>query len=310
MKNKIRIVEVGLRDGLQNEPEILSTQFKVWFAKQLVEAGLKNIELGAFVSPKWVPQMADSKKVIQSVLKWHKAQSVKTGQKLNMSKVNFSALVPNLKGYERAIKTDLKEIAIFGAASESFSKSNINCSIKESLDRFQHIIELSKKNKIKVRAYLSTVFGCPFEKKVSQKKVVDLTSKLLKMGAYEVSLGDTIGVAYPGQVKKIIAALEKKVDLKKIAMHFHDTRGMALANVLVSLDLGIRVFDSSFGGLGGCPYAPAATGNVATEDLVNLLENEGYKTGVKLENLIKINAKVSSQVGRKLPSRIGVAGLF
>lgn len=296
MKKSIKIVEVGPRDGLQNESRILTPKEKIAFVNRLSKTGLKFIEFGAFVSPKWVPQMSGSDQVAQS-LKHSKKQ------------ITYSALVPNLMGLEQALKYNVKEVAIFAAASESFSKRNINCNIEESFERFEHVMKVTKSKKIKVRGYLSTVFACPFEGVIPTHVVVKLTQRLLALGCYEVSLGDTIGVATPKQVEALLKSLKKaKVPFNKIAMHFHDTRGTALANVLKSMDMGIRIFDSSLGGLGGCPYAPGALGNLATEDLVYMLEGMGYRTGVDLNQLVKTHDWIQSIIGRPLNSHVGLSG--
>lgn len=297
---RVSIVEVGPRDGLQNENTTLSVAQRLEFIKHLSDCGLKRIEVGAFVSPKWVPQMNDSLPLINDLFK-------------NRSRyprdVQFSALVPNVKGISDALLTPIPEVAVFGASSESFSKRNINCTIAESLERFAEICKVAKKNKRKVRGYLSVAFGCPYEGQVSEKKVVELVEAYFKLGVYELSLGDTIGVANPKQVRSLLNKIKRYVPLKKIALHMHDTRGTALANILAGLDMGVRVFDSSFGGLGGCPYAQGASGNVATEDLVYMLQGMGFETGVDLAKLLKFIPKMSERIGRNLPSRTGQAGL-
>lgn len=300
MNKKVQIVEVGARDGLQNERTTLTVPMRIDFIKHLAASGLRRIEVGALVSPKWVPQMNNSLPLIQEIYK---------NRKDYPKDAQFSALVPNVKGMEDALTTPIPEIAVFGASSESFSKRNINCTIEESLERFQDICRMAKKNKRKVRGYLSVAFGCPYEGPVSEKKVIDLIKKYLKMGIYEVSIGDTIGVATPKQVRSLLTKLKKEVPLKKIAMHMHDTRGTALANVLASLDMGVRVFDSSFGGLGGCPYARGASGNLATDDLVYMLHGMGFETGVDLSKLLSYVPTMSAEIGRKLPSRTSEAGL-
>ncbi|MCB0357250.1 MAG: hydroxymethylglutaryl-CoA lyase [Bdellovibrionales bacterium] len=295
----IKIIEVGPRDGLQNEKIFLPYTAKVEFVERLIAAGLKNIEAGAFVSPKWVPQMTDSNKVFLRLLK---------SKKLNKY-TQLSALVPNLQGLKMAIDCGVKEVAVFGACSETFSQKNINCSIKESFVRFRQVISLAHKHKIKVRGYLSTTFGCPYEGKITAKKAESVIRKMLELGVYEVSVGDTIGVATPKQVRKLLQRFTS-TERKYIAMHFHDTRGTALANVLASLDLGITVFDSSVGGLGGCPYAKGASGNLATEDLIYMLNGMGLKSGVDLNELIKVSLWIEKKMGRVLPSRVAKAGGF
>ncbi|GIL17546.1 MAG: hydroxymethylglutaryl-CoA lyase [Oligoflexia bacterium] len=299
MKTKVTIVEVGLRDGLQNEKFQLTTEQKVQFAHKLIDAGIERIELGAFVRPDWIPQMAGSKDVIDQVLQ---ATTPKTNKK-----IQAAALVPNERGMQDALETKIKEIAIFAAASESFSKKNINCTIEESFERFVPVMKLAKKNKIKVRGYLSTCFGCPYEGNVPEKKVVELAKRLYKMGCYEISIGDTIGVASPAQVESLFKKLKKVIPVKKLAGHFHDTRGTALANIYAAYKLGVRVFDTSLGGLGGCPYAPGSAGNVATEDVVYMFDQMKIKTGIDLKKLIKTNTWVSTLMGKELPSRVSKA---
>jgi isopropylmalate/homocitrate/citramalate synthase len=297
----IKIVEVGPRDGLQNEEKILPLKIKVLLIEKLIHSGLKNIEAGAFVSSKWVPQMADSDKLFLIL----KKKGILEKNKM------ISALVPNLVGLERAQKSFVKSIAVFGASSESFSKKNINCSVKESLFRFSEVTKKALKNKIKVRGYLSTAFGCPYEGKVPIKQVERLIKSYLDLGISEVSIGDTIGVATPKQVKNLLKLFSVNEIEKSLAMHFHDTRGTALANVLMSLDLGIRTFDSSVGGLGGCPYAKGASGNLATEDLVYLLNGMGLKSNVDIEELIKITHWLERSVLNKtLPSRLAKSGIL
>lgn len=300
MSRKITIKEVGVRDGLQNEVKHFSVADRWKLIEKLVDAGIENIEVGAFVSPEWVPQMQGSDKL---------AKKAVAANSKKRKKVNYSVLTPNLRGMQDAIKTGIREVAIFGACTESFSKKNINCSIEESFKRFEEVVSLAKKHKVKVRGYLSMVFGCAYEGQVSEAKVIRLTERMLKLGVYEVSLGDTIGVANPKQVRRVVNKLSKRVPLNKIAMHFHDTRGSALANVLASLDEGISVFDSSIGGLGGCPYAAGASGNLATEDLVYMLNSMGYKTGIDLQKLIKTYEWVQRRLDHKLPSRVGRAGV-
>ncbi len=296
----IQVVEVGPRDGLQNEKAMLNVPQRLNFIRHLAASGLKRIEVGAFVSPKWVPQMNESKPLILELFK---------NRKLYPADAAFSALVPNVQGMEDALSTPIPEIAVFGASTESFSKKNINCTIEESLERFRAICKMARAKKIKVRGYLSVAYGCPYEGAVSEKKVIELVKTYLKMGIYEVSIGDTIGVANPKQVRNFLKKLSREVPLKKIAMHMHDTRGTALANVLVGLEMGVTVFDSSFGGLGGCPYARGASGNLATDDLVYMLHGMGLKTGVDLAKLLEYVPEMTKDIGRKLPSRTSEAGL-
>jgi hydroxymethylglutaryl-CoA lyase len=302
-KNSVTIVEMGLRDGLQNEKVVLDTDTRVEFATRLIEAGAKRVEIGAFVSPKWVPQMAGSKEVISKALALQK--SGKIGKK-----IEFSALVPNEQGMLDAIASGVKEVAIFAACSESFSKKNINCTIDESFKRFEPVMALAKKHKIKVRGYLSTCFGCPFEGKVSEAVVVKLAARMHKLGVFELSIGDTIGVANVGQVRSLFKKLKKVVPVKKLAGHFHDTRGQAVANILAAYECGVRVFDTSLGGLGGCPYAPGATGNVATEDVVYMFHGMGIKTGLSIEKLLAIDPWMSEKIQHALPSKVGKVGLL
>jgi hydroxymethylglutaryl-CoA lyase len=297
MSQKIKIFEVGPRDGLQNELIILDPKIKIEFINRLSKTGLKNIEVGALVSPKWVPQMQGSDQVFKKVSKGSKG-------------INYSLLVPNLKGLDLAIQCKAKEVAIFTAASEKFCKKNINCTIKESFERFEPVMKLAKQKKIRVRGYLSTVFECPFQGPISPDTVATLAKRLFEIGCYEVSLGDTIGVGTPNNVEALFKALKKKkLPIDKIAMHFHNTRGTALANVLKSLELGFRIFDSSVGGLGGCPYAPGALGNLATEDLVYFTERMGFKTGVDLKKIIQVHHWIQSTIGRPLASHLGRSGL-
>jgi hydroxymethylglutaryl-CoA lyase len=289
-----KIIEVGPRDGLQNESKIVPFDLKIEFINKLVEAGCKSIEIASFVRADAIAQMADSDKLTEKVLKAY-------------PNLSLPVLVPNKKGYERAIAVGVKEIAFFTATSETFNKTNINATIAESFERLN---EFYTDKKIKLRGYVSTAFGCPYEKVTSVEKLVEVVQKLFQAGAYEVSIGDTIGVATPKQVKDIISILKKNFDLAKIAMHFHDTRGMALANVLVSLNEGINVFDSSAGGLGGCPYAKGATGNVATEDLLYLLHGQGVKTGIDLDKIIQASDIILKYLEKSSPSKFRKAYLI
>jgi len=296
-KNLIQIVEVGLRDGLQNESVVLSVDQKVELGTRLMQAGVRRLEAGAFVRPDRIPQMNGSDEVFKRL-------AAVAGKK------ELSVLVPNEIGMNKAIENKVKEIAVFAGCTESFSQKNINCSIDESFKRFEKVFELAKKNKIKVRGYLSMCFGCPFEGNVKEAVVVKLAKRLYKMGAYEISIGDTIGVAHAGQVKSLITKLKKEIPVSKLAGHFHDTRGQALANILASYNLGIRVFDSSIGGLGGCPYAPAATGNVATEDVLYMFQKMGVKTNIDLKKILEIHPWLTEQMGKPLPSKLGQVGLL
>ncbi len=296
---QVRLVEVGLRDGLQNESTMLSVDQRFELLQKLLNAGVRHFEIGAFVSPKWVPQMA----VTEELVKKYKT-------KIKNAKLEPSVLVPNEIGFQKAVQLGLKEIAIFASSSETFSQKNINCSIEESFERFKPVMALAKKHKIKVRGYLSVCFGCPFEGDVPQKKVVELAKKLHQMGCYEISIGDTIGVAHVGQVKSLFKKLKKAIPVKKLAGHFHDTRGQALVNILAAYELGIKTFDSSIGGLGGCPYAKGATGNVATEDVVYMFQDMGVKTGLNLQKLIEINQWLNPQMNHPLTSKVGRVGLL
>lgn len=301
-KDSIQIVEVGLRDGLQNEKAVVSTADRIELARRFAAAGVTRMELGAFVRADRVPQMAGSKEVIERVLAYAANGEISP-------KVKFSALVPNEHGFEDALATGIQEIAVFGAASETFSKKNINCTIEESFEKFAVVLRLARKNKIKVRGYLSTCFGCPYEGAVDEKKVAALAKRLYELGCFEVSIGDTIGVANPLQVESVFKRIRRGVPAKNLAGHFHDTRGTALANILRAYEMGIRVFDSSLGGLGGCPYAPGAAGNVATEDVVYMFHGMGVRTGLDLPRMIEANRWMSSVMKRELSSRVSKAGL-
>ncbi len=300
---KVKIVEVGLRDGLQNETSILNVEQRYDLYEKLVASGLKNIEIGAFVSAKWVPQMSATAQLCELVL-----AEQKHGKSKIKSKVQTSVLVPNEQGMLQAIDAGVKEVAIFAACSESFSKANINCSIAESFKRFVPVLKLAKENNIKVRGYLSTCFGCPFEGKVAESKVVGLAKKMYQLGVYEVSIGDTIGVANPAQVTSLFKKLKKAVPANKLAGHFHDTRGLALVNIFAAFAAGISVFDSSIGGLGGCPFAPGAAGNVGTEDVVNMFDGMKVKTGLNLDLLIATNKWLQPLMNHELSSKVGRVG--
>jgi hydroxymethylglutaryl-CoA lyase len=291
LPESVRIVEVAPRDGLQNEAAPVATDDKAAFVNALAAAGHSTIEVSAFVSPKWVPQMADAADVFARIER-------RPG-------VRYTALVPNLAGLSRARDAQVDEVAIFAAASETFSTRNINQSIAESLDAYSEVCRQAQQAGLRVRAYLSTVFGCPFEGAVPVATVASVAARLIGMGAYQVALSDTIGIAHPGQVRPVIDAVAASgVALSQIAMHFHDTRGTALVNVYAALEAGVRTFDSSAGGLGGCPYAPGATGNLATEDLVYMLDGLGIQTGVSLDGVIAASAAIEPHVGHALPSRV------
>jgi len=291
--SSVRIVEVGPRDGLQNEKTEVPTAVKVELIERLADAGLPAVEATAFVSPKWVPQMADHTEVLERVRR-------KPG-------IDYPVLAPNLKGFEAARAAGATEVAIFGAASEAFSQKNINCSIAESLDRFRPIVSESKKYNIKVRGYVSCVLGCPYEGEVAPRKVADVAQALFEMGCYEISLGDTIGTGTPGRTKEMIDACAERVPMEKLAGHYHDTYGQALANIYASLELGVRTFDASVAGLGGCPYAKGASGNVATEDVVYMLHGLGMRTGVDLDKLVEIGAWICGVLGREPSSKVARA---
>jgi hydroxymethylglutaryl-CoA lyase len=290
----VRIVEVGPRDGLQNEQQSITTATKIQLIEDLVAAGLRYIEAGSFVNPKWVPQMADSGTVFKGI-------SRATG-------VTYAALIPNLQGFERALAVKASEVAIFAAASEAFSQKNVNCSISESIARFAPVIAAAQAQQIPVRGYISCVLGCPYSGAVEPKKVANIAQELLAMGCYEISLGDTIGVGTAGQVKQLIATLSETIPVEKLAVHMHDTYGQALANIYAALEMGISVVDASVAGLGGCPYAVGATGNVATEDLVYLLNGLGIEHGVDLEKLIIAGNRISASLNK--PSNAKVAKAY
>jgi len=290
---KVRVVEVGPRDGLQNEAGEVPTAIKVELIERLADAGLPAVEATAFVSPKWVPQMADHTEVLERVRR-------KPG-------VSYPVLTPNLKGFEAARAAGATEVAVFGAASEAFSKKNINCSIAESLERFRPIVLEAGKHRIKVRGYVSCVLGCPYEGEVAPARVAEVAGALYDMGCYEISLGDTIGVGTPGKARVMIEACARRVPLERLAGHYHDTYGQALANIYASLEAGVRTFDASVAGLGGCPYAAGASGNVATEDVVYMLHGLGIETGVDLRRLVEIGRWICGVLGREPASKVNKA---
>jgi hydroxymethylglutaryl-CoA lyase len=297
---RVRIVEVGPRDGLQNEKKTVDTNTKIQLISQLASAGLTNIEAGSFVSPKWVPQMASSGEVFNII-----SNTLQTAY----SKITFSALTPNEIGVDRAIKHKVKEVAVFAAASESFSQKNINCSIKESLNRFYPVMAKAQSNNIRVRGYVSCVLGCPYEGNVDPMLVAEVTHRLLDMGCYEVSLGDTIGVGTPATTATLLSELLGTISVDKLAMHMHDTYGQALANILISLQMGISVIDSAVAGLGGCPYAKGASGNVASEDLIYMLNGMGIEHGVNLDKLLIAGNTISTALNRANGSKVANARL-
>ncbi|HWW48974.1 MAG TPA: hydroxymethylglutaryl-CoA lyase [Xanthobacteraceae bacterium] len=293
MSDKVTIVEVGPRDGLQNEKTPISVEDRVAFIEDLIGAGLDPIEVGSFVSPKAVPQMSHSDAVLRALEKY--------------SGREFHVLVPNEKGYEASQAAGAKVVAVFASASEGFSRANINCSVAESIERFKPVITRAKADGVKVRGYISCVLGCPFDGEVSVDAVVRVADILWRQGCYEISLGDTIGVGTAGKARRLIRAVAGVVPMPNIAMHFHDTYGQALANLYAGLEEGARVIDASAGGLGGCPYAPGATGNVATEDVVYMLEGNGIATGIDLQRLAAASAKVCAKLGKPPASRVNAA---
>ena len=289
----VKIIEVGPRDGLQNEKSLISADNKVSLINKLSDAGVSYIESGSFVSPKWVPQMATSSEVFTKLKR-------KTG-------VTYAALTPNMRGFEGAMAVNVDEVAIFGSASESFSQKNINCSIEESLQRFVPIMTAAKDANIKVRGYVSCVVGCPYEGDIDPEQVALIAEKLYNMGCYEISLGDTIGVGTVASVQKMLQAVIAKVPAEKLAVHFHDTYGQALTNIYTALQSGIKVVDSAIAGLGGCPYAKGASGNVATEDVVYLLNGLGIKTGIDFTKLLEAGWFISDKLGKAALSKVSNA---
>ena len=292
-REPVNLVEVGPRDGLQNESRPLDVERRVELIRRLVDAGLTTVEAGSFVSPKWVPQMADTDQVLDRL-------DLDTG-------IHYPVLVPNQKGFDAALAAGAKDIAIFGAASESFSKKNINCSIEESLDRFRPVAEQALANRMRVRGYVSCLVACPYEGRIEPSRVVPVVRAMLDMGCYEVSLGDTIGRGTPKQIHAVLDALLSEFKPGQLALHCHDTYGMAVANIVAGLEKGIRTFDASVGGAGGCPYAPGASGNVATEDVVYLLESEGFETGVNLEALVGTGRWLFGELDKTPPSKVNQA---
>ena len=295
LPQQVKVVEVGPRDGLQNEAIPVSANDKINLIEKLADAGINYIESGSFVSPKWVPQMATSTEVFE---------------KLNRNlDVTYAALTPNIRGFEAALAVNADEVAIFGAASESFSQKNINCSIEESLARFAPIMEAAKKADIKVRGYVSCVLGCPYEGDIEPEQVALVAEKLLAMGCYEISLGDTVGVGNPASVTRMIQAVSARVPVEKLAVHFHDTYGQALTNIYAALQLGVNVVDSAVAGLGGCPYAKGASGNVATEDVVYMLNGLDIETGIDFKKLLKAGWFISDKLGKSPISKVSNAYL-
>ena len=291
----VRLVAVGPRDGLQNEKQPIEVADKARLVDDLSAAGLGYIEVGSFVSPKWVPQMAGSAEVFAQIQR-------KAG-------VTYAALTPNLKGFEGALEAGVREVAVFAAASEAFSQKNINCSIKESLERFVPVMDAAKANDIRVRGYVSCVLGCPYDGAIDPKQVASVAAELFAMGCYEVSLGDTIGTGTPGATRRLIETVALQIPREKLAGHFHDTYGQALANIYASLLEGVSVFDSSVAGLGGCPYAKGASGNVASEDVLYMLNGLGIQTGIDLDQLIAAGQRICTLLGRSNGSRVARARL-
>jgi hydroxymethylglutaryl-CoA lyase len=293
MPAKVRLYEVGPRDGLQNEKQVVSADVKVELIDRLSQSGLRHIEAASFVSPKWVPQMGDAAEVMARI---RRAQGVV-----------YPVLVPNEKGMEGALAAKVTEIAVFTAASESFTQKNINCTIQESMDRFAPVIETAKAHGIKVRGYVSCALGCPYEGRIEPAKVADVAARLHAMGCYEVSLGDTVGVGTPNATKDMLSAVLNDVPVGQVALHCHDTYGQALANIYAGLQMGVAVIDSSVAGLGGCPYAKGASGNVATEDVLYMLNGMGIETGVDLDKIIETSWFISEKLGRQPASRVARA---
>ncbi|MCP4008022.1 MAG: hydroxymethylglutaryl-CoA lyase [Proteobacteria bacterium] len=290
---QVKIVEVGPRDGLQNEAKTISVKRRISLIRSLAASGLNNIEAGSFISPKWVPQMASTAEVL-------------AGLDLDAG-IHYPVLVPNLRGMQEALAAGAREVAVFAAASETFSQKNINCSISESLDRFAEVFDLATANNIRVRAYVSCVLGCPYEGEIDAQKVVTVAKQLNKLGCYEISLGDTIGTGTPLKTKALLATISREISIEKIAVHFHDTYGQALANIFAALQQGVSVIDSSVAGLGGCPYATGASGNVASEDVIYMLHGMGIHTGVDLNKLALTGRNICDQLGTPVRSKVNLA---
>ena len=293
LPHQVRVVEVGPRDGLQNEAQNVATAIKLDFIRKLASTGIKTIEATAFVSPRWVPQMADHDEVLRALT--------------HDDGISYPVLVPNLRGFEAALAAGAREVAVFAAASETFSQRNINCSIAESLERFAPVFAAARGADVRVRGYVSCVLGCPYEGAVDPEHVAEVASKLFDAGCYEISLGDTIGVGTPTRTQDLIATVAHRVPAQNLAGHFHDTYGQALANIFAALQMGVSVFDASVSGLGGCPYAPGAAGNVATEDLLYMLNGMGIETCVDLDRLIEAGAFICDRLHRPTQSRVARA---
>jgi hydroxymethylglutaryl-CoA lyase len=293
LPKKVRIVEVGPRDGLQNEKQAIDTDIKIELINKLTAAGICYVEAGSFVNPKWIPQMAGSDTVFQKLAR--------------RKGVTYAALTPNMQGYQRAVEVGVTEVAVFAAASEAFSQKNINCSIAESLDRFAPIMKAASASNLPVRGYVSCVVGCPYEGPIIPSKVADVAARMFEMGCYEVSLGDTIGIGTPASISEMLSVVSHLVPIEKLAVHLHDTYGQALANIYSALQMGVNVIDSSIAGLGGCPYAKGASGNVATEDLVYMLNGLNIEHGVDLEKLILAGQYITRKLNRANGSKVALA---
>ena len=293
LPKRVRMVEVGPRDGLQNEAGVVPAAVKIELIHRLADAGLRAIEATAFVSPKWVPQMADNAAVMAGIRR-------KPG-------VAYPVLVPNSKGFEAALAAGAEEVAVFAAASEAFSQKNINCSIAESLERFEPVMRAAKANGVRVRGYISCVAGCPYQGAVAPSAVAEVAAQLAAMGCYEISLGDTIGTGTPGKIQTMLAAVAQAVPMEKLALHFHDTYGQALANLYAGMELGVATIDSSVAGLGGCPYAKGASGNVATEDVLYMLNGLDIETGVDLDRVFEAGRYICAELGREPASKVARA---
>jgi isopropylmalate/homocitrate/citramalate synthase len=308
LPSRVKIVEVGPRDGLQNEARVVPAEVKIALIDRLGEAGLTAIEAGAFVSPKWVPQMADSAAVLAGIARLPaRSRSGFASAKAGRPGVSYPVLVPNMKGMEAALEAGAGEVAVFAAATESFSRKNINCSVEESLNRFRPVVAAAAAADVRVRGYVSCVLGCPYEGTVAPARVAEVSARLHDLGCYEVSLGDTIGVGTPGSARAMVEATAERVPLDRLAVHFHDTFGQAVANIYACLELGVATIDSSVAGLGGCPYAPGAAGNVASEDVLYMLDGLGIETGVDLDKLVAAGAFISEKLGRPTASSVGRA---
>jgi hydroxymethylglutaryl-CoA lyase len=293
LPKQVKIVDVSPRDGLQNEKQVIDLSTKLELIDRLGQSGLKNIEVTGFVSPKWVPQLADSSQLCEQLVR--------------QEDINYSALVPNIKGMELAINGGIKEVAVFTAASESFTKKNINCSIEESLDRFKPVLQLAHEHNIKVRGYVSCVLGCPYEGQIDANKVAEVTEQLFNLGCYEVSLGDTIGTGTPLAAQNMLKSCMNIAPIENLALHFHNTYGQALANIYACLELGANIIDASVAGLGGCPYAKGASGNIATEDVIYMLNGMGIESGVNLEKIINTGNWISQHLNKVNSSQVGNA---